>query len=71
MEWKRLPQRYPLPEPCGAQASRVRDLLRRRNFLKHLHRVEDCDVIVCWIHNWPDCPLDVVELRSAMMDGEK
>jgi hypothetical protein len=36
-----------------------------RNFVKHGHRAEDCDIIVCWIHNWPECPLDVVELRRA------
>ena len=40
-----------------------------RNFLKHYHRVEDCDVIVCWTHNWQDCPLDVVELRSVVAVG--
>jgi hypothetical protein len=37
-----------------------------RNFLKHLHEVKDCDVIVCWVHNWPECPLEVVELRAVV-----
>ena len=35
-----------------------------RNFLKHNHDPERCDVIVCWEHNWVDCPLEVVELRG-------
>ena len=35
-----------------------------RNFLKHRHRVDKCDIIVCWINNWPECPLEVVELRK-------
>lgn len=35
-----------------------------RNFLVHQHRVEDCDMIVCWTHNWEGCPLEVVELRT-------
>lgn len=39
-----------------------------RNFVKHGHRAEDCDIIVCWIHNWPECPLDVVELRRAWVE---
>jgi hypothetical protein len=35
-----------------------------RNFLRHLHNVTECDLIVCWIHNWPDCPLEVIELSK-------
>jgi hypothetical protein len=23
-------------------------------------------VIVCWVHNWPECPLEVVELRAVV-----
>ncbi len=42
-----------------------------RNFRKHFHRAEECDVIVCWTHNWPDCPLDVVELQSVMLDCQR
>jgi len=37
-----------------------------RNFLKHLHDVNGCDLIVCWKHNWPECPLEVVELRKEI-----
>jgi hypothetical protein len=37
-----------------------------RNFLKHMHDVKGCDLIVCWRHNWPECPLEVVELRSLL-----
>jgi hypothetical protein len=36
-----------------------------RNFLTHMHAVDGCDLIVCWRHNWPDCPLEVIELRSV------
>jgi hypothetical protein len=39
---------------------------KSRNFLDHGHRDEDCDVLVCWEHNWPECPIEVVELRSAI-----
>jgi HNH endonuclease len=34
------------------------------NFHKHGHDVSKCDVIVCWRHNWADCPLQVVELEK-------
>lgn len=37
-----------------------------RNFLKHMHEASGCDMIVCWRHNWPECPMDVVELRGEL-----
>lgn len=35
-----------------------------RNFREHGHPERGCDVIVCWRHNWPDCPrhIEIVEL---------
>ncbi len=42
-----------------------------RDFRKHRHDPQGCDLIVCWEHNWPDCPVDVLELRRAIsgLDG--
>jgi hypothetical protein len=37
-----------------------------RNFLAHGHSVHECDGIVCWINNWPDCPVEVIELRKVV-----
>jgi hypothetical protein len=39
-----------------------------RNFRDHGHPADGCDVIVCWRHNWEECPahLEVVELSSAI-----
>jgi hypothetical protein len=37
-----------------------------RSFKVHGHDPDLCDVIVCWEHNWPDCPIEVLELRSAL-----
>jgi len=39
-----------------------------RNFLEHSHPITGCDLIVCWINNWPDCPLEVIELSSVLRD---
>jgi Homing endonuclease associated repeat len=39
-----------------------------RNFLEHQHDPEKCDLIVCWRHNWPECPLEVVELSNLMRE---
>jgi len=45
-----------------------------RNFLRHGHPPRGCDVLVCWIHNWPECPVEVIELskvwRSLMGERE-
>jgi hypothetical protein len=39
-----------------------------RNFYVHRHPPGGCDVIVCWRHNWPECPsdLEVVELSTVI-----
>jgi hypothetical protein len=37
-----------------------------RNFVRHQHDVNGCDLIVCWKHNWEECPLEVVELRKVV-----
>jgi len=39
-----------------------------RNFLIHGHNASECDVIVCWRHNWKECPLRVIELSSAVKE---
>ena len=41
-----------------------------RNFLVHGHDPAKCKVIVCWRHNWEDCPLEVVEL-SKVFSGQQ
>jgi hypothetical protein len=37
-----------------------------RNFTKHKHHAKGCDMIVCWIHNWKECPLEVIELSKLV-----
>lgn len=36
------------------------------NFLRHHHDPDGCDLIVCWAHDWPECPVEVLELRSVI-----
>jgi len=36
------------------------------NFKEHNHNPDDCDLIVCWEHDWPECPLEVMELREII-----
>jgi hypothetical protein len=39
-----------------------------RNFRDHGHSIDGCDMIVCWIHNWDECPqnIEVLELRNII-----
>ena len=39
---------------------------RSSNFRAHGHEAAGCDVIVCWEHDWKDCPVEVVELKSKV-----
>jgi hypothetical protein len=36
--------------------------LYSRNFLSHKHDLKKIDLIICWKHNWKECPVEVVEL---------
>jgi hypothetical protein len=36
------------------------------NFVAHKHDPKGCDIIVCWEHDWKECPLEVIELRSEI-----
>jgi hypothetical protein len=35
---------------------------------KGKHNFDFIDYIVCWEHNWPDCPVEVIELKSRLDD---
>ncbi len=36
------------------------------NFKTHKHDPKGCDLIVCWEHDWKDCPLEVIELKTEI-----
>ena len=52
--------------PGQWQRVRIEFEYESRNFLKHRHRADRCDLIVCWRHNWKECPLEVLELREEI-----
>lgn len=71
----RIQAEYP---DCEALRLCERDRWRRvriefefesRNFLLHGHDPRDCDLIVCWTHNWPGCPVEVVELSKLVLSN--
>jgi hypothetical protein len=48
------------------QRFRIEFELESRNFLKHRHKISGCDLIICWRHNWPECPLEVLDLSKEL-----
>ena len=44
-----------------------------KSFLAHRHNPDGIDVIVCWIHNWRECPkrIEVIELSSLLGTAEQ
>jgi len=45
---------------------RIEFEFRSHSFAAHGHDPNGCDCIVCWEHDWPDCPrhLEIIELRN-------
>lgn len=39
---------------------------RSSSFKAHGHDPRECDIIVCWEHDWKNCPLEVIELKSII-----
>jgi DNA-directed RNA polymerase delta subunit len=35
-------------------------------FKIHKHDPKECDIIVCWEHDWKECPIEVIELKSVI-----
>jgi hypothetical protein len=48
------------------QKVRIEIEYESRNFWIHKHNVKNCELIVCWVHNWAECPLEVIELKTVM-----
>ena len=50
------------------QRVRIEFEFESRNFHRHRHHPDGCDVIVCWRHNWKECPphLEVIELSKLV-----
>ncbi|MGD9850672.1 MAG: homing endonuclease associated repeat-containing protein [Nitrospirales bacterium] len=48
------------------QHVRIEFEYRSKNFLEHGHDPGECELIVCWVHDWDDCPVEVLELRTKM-----
>jgi hypothetical protein len=55
--------------PGRWQRVRIELEFESRSFLAHGHDPKGCDIIVCWRHNWKNCPkhIEVIELEPIVM----
>ena len=52
--------------PGRLRRARIEFEFESLNFLRHGHPIKGADIIVCWRHNWDNCPLEVIELRKVL-----
>ncbi|NKB20307.1 MAG: hypothetical protein GKS01_07410 [Alphaproteobacteria bacterium] len=63
---KRLVREAEGGQPPRWEAVRIEFEYRSRSFHYHRHDAAQCDVIICWEDDWPDCPLEVLALKEAL-----
>jgi hypothetical protein len=54
----------------GWERLRVEFEQRSSDFKQSGRDADGCDLLVCWEHDWPTCPLEVVELRDRIRELE-
>jgi len=47
--------------------ARIEFEFRASCFREHGHDANQCDFVVCWINDWPECPVTVIELRKEIL----
>lgn len=52
----------------GWERLRVEFEYKSSNFKSHGHDPNACDMVICWEHDWGECPLEVVELRDRIKE---
>ena len=57
--------------PGQWQLKKLEFELESRNYVKHGHPVGGAHILVCWKHNWPECPLEVIELSKLLPEMPK
>jgi len=63
---KRLVADGPREADARWEPVRVEFEYRSRNLFYHGHDAASCEVVVCWQHDWPDCPIEVLELKCVV-----
>jgi hypothetical protein len=53
----------------GKKKVRIEFEYKSRNFKSQGHNPRQCDWIVCWVHNWPDCPSHITVKELCKLYG--
>jgi len=48
------------------QRVRIEFEYQAKSFKNHGHDPMVCDLVVCWENDWPECPIEVLELRTVL-----
>ena len=56
--------------PGKWQRQRIEFEYESKNFLLHGHDPKNCDVLVCWRHNWKDCPEEIEVIEMCRLFGQ-
>lgn len=52
------------------QRVRIEFEFKSSSFVRHGHDINECDLIVCWLNDWKDCPIEVIELSKVLFGKE-
>lgn len=55
-----------LPGQKHWETVRIEFEFKSKHFKKQNHPIKGCDLIVCWEHDWKECPLPVLELSKMI-----
>jgi len=47
--------------------ARIEFEYRASNFQNHGHDPGECDFVVCWENDWPECPINVIALKKEIL----
>jgi hypothetical protein len=53
------------------QRVRIEFEFESSNFVKHGHDITKCDMIICWEHDWINCPLEVISLKNKLQELQR
>lgn len=65
--WEIIAIGVPFPDAVmrkNGEEWRVEFEFKARNFIQHAHDFRECDLIICWQNDFPECPLPVLELSK-------
>jgi len=58
-----------LRRPDGSfERVRIEFEYKSSSFARDRHDPKECDLIVCWEHDWTDCPIEVLELSKVVRE---